>query len=387
MKRTLKWISILTLSIVALYFAGVYATGYAIRYGLKNIDQYVKKGLNVQTNAKNVDDIFELSYTSEKSSLFTENGYISLKIDKSVKKTPVNFSIGFVNADFFADTSAVNSTVFKLFDDVLEDFLGQSIDRSIKLTSSKSSIKGSAGILKGAQVDVLFNAPYKSNKKKLTFEALVNASLSKNISVYVNSSDLFFDNFSAKKLELNLGFCGFDRLERFDSFNLSADNLSLSNLKFTDLNLIATGINNTDESFDVKIDLKSKEIVNSVSDVKAVMIAKGLSYDEINSALKEGDLDRCFDSLNRIDISKFDAVLDNSLKTYVGVFRKNAIKFSSNGYLKFDSNNDVFLQEAFLSVKTNDAKGAEFLFKKKNGEYVCNLEYKNERLYINGMRL
>lgn len=387
MKRTLKWISILTLSIVALYFAGVYATGYAIRYGLKNIDQYVKKGLNVQTNAKNVDDIFELSYTSEKSSLFTENGYISLKIDKSVKKTPVNFSIGFVNADFFADTSAVNSTVFKLFDDVLEDFLGQSIDRSIKLTSSKSSIKGSAGILKGAQVDVLFNAPYKSNKKKLTFEALVNASLSKNISAYVNSSDLFFADFSAKKLELNLGFCGFDRLERFDSFNLSADNLSLSNLKFTDLNLIATGINNTDESFDVKIDLKSKEIVNSVSDVKAVMIAKGLSYDEINSALKEGDLDRCFDSLNRIDISKFDAVLDNSLKTYVGVLRKNAIKFSSNGYLKFDSNNDVFLQEAFLSVKTNDAKGAEFLFKKKNGEYVCDIEYKNERLYINGMRL
>ena len=91
MKRTLKWISILTLSIVALYFAGVYATGYAIRYGLKNIDQYVKKGLNVQTNVKNVDDIFELSYTSEKSSLFTENGYISLKIDKSVKKTPVAF--------------------------------------------------------------------------------------------------------------------------------------------------------------------------------------------------------------------------------------------------------------------------------------------------------
>ena len=67
MKRTLKWISILTLSIVALYFAGVYATGYAIRYGLKNIDQYVKKGLNVQTNVKNVD---ALHYFSDKELSF-----------------------------------------------------------------------------------------------------------------------------------------------------------------------------------------------------------------------------------------------------------------------------------------------------------------------------
>ena len=45
MKRIAKWICILSLFIVALYFACVYATGYAIRYGLKNIDRYVKQSL------------------------------------------------------------------------------------------------------------------------------------------------------------------------------------------------------------------------------------------------------------------------------------------------------------------------------------------------------
>ena len=78
MKRIAKWICILSLFIVALYFACVYATGYAIRYGLKNIDRYVKQGLNVESQAKFVNDIFEISYTGEKSSLFTENGFIKL---------------------------------------------------------------------------------------------------------------------------------------------------------------------------------------------------------------------------------------------------------------------------------------------------------------------
>ena len=123
MKRIAKWICILSLFIVALYFACVYATGYAIRYGLKNIDRYVKQGLNVESQAKFVNDIFEISYTGEKSSLFTENGFISIKIDKSVKKVPLNISIGFINADLIADTSAINATVFELIDDTLADFL------------------------------------------------------------------------------------------------------------------------------------------------------------------------------------------------------------------------------------------------------------------------
>ena len=386
MKRIAKWICILSLFIVALYFACVYATGYAIRYGLKNIDRYVKQGLNVESQAKFVNDIFEISYTGEKSSLFTENGFISIKIDKSVKKVPLNISIGFINADLIADTSAINATVFELIDDTLADFLGQGIDDKVKLKSSKSSLLASVGIIKGALIDVSFSAPYKSGNKKLTFNSKISASFNKNIQAHVVSKDINFLHFGAKKFDFEIGYHGFDRLEHFDSIKLFGENLHLTELNFSDLNVLATGIDNKDNLFDLKIDFSSKNIVNYINDVKANMLAKGLSYELINLSLKEGNFDNLLDSLKRIDILNLEAQLDNSLKTYVGVFRKNPIKFKSKGYMTFDPNEDLFLQKALLTIKTKDANGASFLFRKKNGEYICDLEYKNERIYINGMR-
>lgn len=386
MKRIAKWISIITLFIVALYFAGVYSTGYALRYGLKNIDQYVKLGVNAESKAKYVDDIFELSYTSEKTSLFTENGFISFKLGESVKKAPIDISIGFLGTDFITDTSALNSTFFKLIGDVLEAYLGDSIDKCVKLSASKSSVKGSASIFKGAFLDVSFNAPYKSNKKKLTFDASVRASLNKNINVNIISRDLVFDNLVAKKIDAKLDFSGFDRLERFDSLKISADNLHFQRNDLSDLYVTLTGFNSTDDSFDVKIDLSIKRIVDILSDLKANMLGKGLSYTQINSALKDGDFDDIFNSLKRLDVAKLEAVLDSSFKTYIGVDSKKLIKFTADGYILFDPNENLSMQEMSLDLKTKDAKGAEFLFRKNNGEYVCKLEYKKDRLYINGMR-